>query len=697
MPKNQTAAKPKKIKFKLKKKTGAAKAAPAINPTSAKPAAKSAKRPERGGTSLRNEPYRALGVFRATRDGGRVEPASKKAKSEFTVAPKFINGAEDGELVVVQVAPLAPGHYGLPAAAVVERVGHENDPRAYSIIAIYENEIPTDFPAAAVEQAESAQPVPQSDIQNGKRVDLRDYPLVTIDGEDARDFDDAVFAEPDPAVPGGWHLLVAIADVSHYVTAHSALDKEAYKRGNSVYFPDRVVPMLPEALSNELCSLKPNVDRATMAVHLYIDAEGKLARYQFARGIMRSQARLTYTQVQKAYEGELDEQTKPIKKSILDNLFAAYAVLRKARHQRGTLELDVPEYKAKIVGGRVVDIELRRSQEAHQLIEEFMIMANVAAAAALDGKGGIAMYRVHDEPPEEKREALADFLNSIGGSLPKGNKLTSRGLARLIETYANTEESILVNEMMLRSQSRAAYSPDNIGHFGLALPHYAHFTSPIRRYADLLVHRALIRAYKLGDDGLPQDQAEALEETGEHLSVTEQRAASAERSATERYVASFLAGQTGTVLEARVSGVTHFGLFVRLIATGADGLIPMAALGPDYWVHEEKAQMLVGRRTGMSYRLGQALKVRLDGAEGLTGRLQLSVIDAAGQAIEGGGADYGRRGQAREQRYMGKPSQMGKQGSAKNRFSDRKPGKPSAKAKTKAAKAKGGSGRAPKS
>ena len=298
-----------------------------------------------------------------------------------------------------------------------------------------------------------------------------------------------------------------------------------------------------------------------------------------------------------------------------------------------------------------------------------MILANVAAATALEGKGGIAMYRVHDEPPTEKRDALSDFLASIGGSLPKGNRLTPGGLARILERYKDTEESILVNEMMLRSQSRAAYSPDNLGHFGLALPRYAHFTSPIRRYADLLVHRALISAYQLGDDGLPPEQARELAETGEHLGVTEQRAMQAERSTNERYVAAYLAGHTGAILEARVSGVTHFGLFVRLVATGADGLIPMMALGQDFFVHDEKAQMLVGQRTGLSYRLGQALMVRLDGADGLTGRLQLAVVGPDGEALSdnrggnrrgGGGHSWG--GRSSDSRGNGRPAGRGNTG-----------------------------------
>lgn len=626
---------------------------------------------------LQTTARRELGLFRLTKEGGRVEPANKRAKSEIFIPHKFIHGAKDGELVLCEILP--SDRMGLPEGKIIETIGHISDPKAYSLLAIYDNDIPVDYPAEAVQQAEDAQPVPL-----GNRTDLRNYPLVTIDGEDARDFDDAVFAEPDPENEGHWHLLVAIADVSHFVTTKSPLDREAYKRGNSVYFPDRVVPMLPEALSNELCSLKPKVDRATMAVHMWVDANGELVRFQFVRGIMKSIARLTYTQVQHAYEGTFDETTRDLQHPVLSNLFAAYKVLRRARDTRGTLELEVPEYKAKIVDGKVIDIDRRVQQEANKLIEEFMILANVAAASALEGKGGICMYRIHDAPPDEKREMLAEFLASIGGKLPKGNRLTPKGLSQILEKFRDTPEAPLVNEMMLRSQSQATYSPDNVGHFGLALPRYAHFTSPIRRYADLLVHRALIRAYKLGDDGMTGEEANSLAETGEHLSVTERRAAQAERSATERYVAAYLADHTGETFAARVSGVTHFGLFVRLHDTGADGLIPIRELGDDYFIHDEGAQMLIGRRSGVTYKLGQPVTVRLLAAEGLSGKLALEIV--------GGETDGKRRRSAPPKRFergserggFRKPGPKAAEKGAdkpKGKFKGKPKGKPGAKGK----------------
>ena len=562
------------------------------------------------------EVVRTLGVFRATPEGGRVIPTDKRAKTEFFVPKAGSKGAVDGELVLVEVSPQR--RLGLPEAKVVEKVGHIHQPKAFSLISIYENSIPVEFPKAALEQAEAARPTGL-----GQRTDLRAIPLVTIDGEDARDFDDAVFAEPHE---DGWHLLVAIADVAHYVTPGSPLDDSAQERGNSVYFPDRVVPMLPEALSNDLCSLRPNVDRATMAVHMWIDAQGNLKRWQFVRGLMRSAARLTYTQVQAAIEGRLDDATGPLWDPILKNLYGAYQTLRKARAKRGTLELVIPEYKARISeAGKVVAIERRMQQTANQLIEEFMITANVAAARVLENKN-MCVYRIHDVPSDEKRAALADFLDSLGHRLPKGQRLTSGGLADILKRFAGKPEESLVSEMMLRSQAQAAYSPTNIGHFGLALEQYAHFTSPIRRYADLLVHRALIKTHHFGDDGLPVHQQEKLAEIAERISNTERRAAQAERNATERYIAAYLSDRTGATFAATISGVTSFGIFVRLQETGADGLIPMRALGEDYFVHDEGAQMLKGKRSGLTYRLGDPLTVMLETAEGITGRLLFSPV-----------------------------------------------------------------------
>ncbi|NTU77755.1 MAG: VacB/RNase II family 3'-5' exoribonuclease, partial [Alphaproteobacteria bacterium] len=427
---------------------------------------------------------------------------------------------------------------------------------------------------------------------------------------------------------GGWHLIVAIADVAHYVRRGGALDGEAYQRGNSTYFPDRVVPMLPEALSNELCSLKPQVERACMAAHMWLDRAGELVRWQFVRGVMKSRARLTYEQAQAAMDGQPDKVTAPLLDSVLRPLYGAYACLMQARLNRGTLELDLPERKVELgKDGHVKAIKVRERLDSHKLIEEFMIAANVAAAAQLENKGGVCLYRIHDKPNEIKLTALRDFLDSLGINLVPAKQLHPRMLTHILELAAGGPHAEVVNEVMLRTQAQAVYSPENIGHFGLALAKYAHFTSPIRRYADLVVHRGLIRACKLGPDGLTDDEIAQLADIGEHISNTERRSATAEREAVDRFTTMFLADKVGTVFAARISGVARFGLFARLDETGADGIIPFQALPHDFYNHDEKRHALVGQRKGRVYQLAQAVKVRLLLAEKLTGSLQFEVVE----------------------------------------------------------------------
>lgn len=558
---------------------------------------------------------RVLGVYRPAADGGRVIPTDKRNKVELFVLPANRNGAEPDDLVLVDVLPT--GRLGLPQARVVERLGSTAEPRAISLIAIHSHGLPTDFPPAAVREAQAAS-VPSL----AGRTDLRAIPLVTIDGADARDFDDAVWAEPDddPANEGGWHLLVAIADVAFYVRPGSALDRAAYERGNSVYFPDRVVPMLPEALSNGLCSLRPDEDRACVAVHLWIDRHGILRRHRFVRGLMRSAARLTYEQVQAARDGNPDAVTGPLLETALLPLYGAFACLWGARARRGTLDLDLPERKILLDDrGRVVEIAPRERLDSHRLIEEFMICANVAAAESLESTGMPGLYRVHDQPSPDKLESLREFLGGMGYLLPKVPRLTPSHFTRILARASGTPESQLVSEVILRSQSQAEYSPENIGHFGLALTRYAHFTSPIRRYADLIVHRALIRAHGLGPGGLDDGAMADLEDIGEHISNTERRAAAAERDAIDRFTAAFLADRVGETFTGRISGVTRFGLFIRLDESGADGLIPASTLPDDHYEHDEQAQALVGRRSGRSYRLGAPVTVILVEADPLTG------------------------------------------------------------------------------
>jgi ribonuclease R len=607
---------------------------------------------------LDETPGRILGVYRPGRQENRIIPTDRRAKAEWLVPPGEDGGAEANELVLAE--PLAHHRLGLKPARVIERLGRMGDARSISLIAIHTHDIPQAFPDAALAEAALARPVlltptgpltPPAPL--GHRTDLRDLKLVTIDGEDARDFDDAVFAEPLSAeAPGaaGFRLIVAIADVAHYVRPGSALDHAARTRGNSVYFPDRVVPMLPEALSNDLCSLRPGEDRPCLFAELTIDASGRKTAHRFGRGLMRSAARLTYEQVQRAHDADgestggqaagaqhawadgadaqgADGQHAATSHLPLAPLYAAFRALLAAREARGTLDLDLPERQVKLdEAGRVAAVLPRPRLDSHRLIEEFMVLANVAAAEELEHRRQPVMYRVHAPPSEEKVAALRGFLGGLGISLPPGNQLHPRDLDGVLRRVAGTAEAPLVNEVMLRSQSQAAYSADNIGHFGLALPRYAHFTSPIRRYADLLVHRALIRGLGLGDGGLGEDEAARFTETAEHITATERRAQLAEREAIDRYLAAFMTDKVGAHFAARISGVTRFGLFVTLAEGGASGLLPLSTLPDDYWQHDETAQTLTGRHTRQIFRLAQQIEVRLAEASPVTGGLVFQFV-----------------------------------------------------------------------
>ena len=564
---------------------------------------------------LTDAPGRVLGVFRAP---DRLVPTDRRQKAEWTIAPADLEGAEDGEIVLC--IPLPSRSYGLKSARVVERLGRMGDARSVSLICIYTHEIPNVFSAEAIADAEAARAVPL-----GGREDLRAVPLVTIDGEDARDFDDAVFAEPDG---DGYQLIVAIADVAHYVRPGAPLDRTAWERGNSVYFPDRVVPMLPEALSNGWCSLRPLEDRGCLFVETRIDAAGRKTSHRFGRGLMRSAARLTYEQVQAAHDAGFDDGGA----LPLPALYAAFRALLAARQARGTLDLDLPERRVILDdAGAVTAILPRPRLDSHRLIEEFMVLANVAAAEELEHRHLPCMYRVHAPPSDEKMEALRSFLHGMAISLPPAGQVHPRDLEAVLQQVAGTEQAPLVNDVVLRSQSQAQYSPDNIGHFGLALSRYAHFTSPIRRYADLCVHRALIRGLAAGPDGLTDDEAARFEDTAEHITATERRAALAEREAIDRYLAAYMADKTGAEFAARISGVMRFGLFVTLVENGANGLLPLSALADDYWVHDEAAKTLTGRRTGQCYRLAERLDVRLVEASPVTGGLIFGIVPSAGR------------------------------------------------------------------
>jgi len=568
--------------------------------------------------------HRVLGVVRKSHREVRIEPVDRRSKESLVLPPHEAGEVADGDLVLAQVASGAAHRYGPKLGRVLETVGREDDPRAASLIAIHAHGIPIGFTnAAEAEAGAAAEPTLRG------RTDLRDIPLVTIDPPDARDHDDAVYAEPDqdPKNPDGWVVWVAIADVAAYVRPASTLDREARDKGNSVYFPDRVEPMLPHALSSNMCSLRQGENRACMAVRMAFDRSGRKLSHRFVRGLMRSAAKLSYDQAQAAIDGSPDDQTGPLMERVLRPLWDAYACLKRGRDARSPLEISTTERRI-LIGedGHVASITPRVSLEAHKLIEEMMIQANVAAAETLEQRRSPLIYRVHDTPSMEKVQALADFLGTIGLDWSKGQAPTTRRFNQLLEQTRGGPHAEIVNEVVLRTQMQAYYSPDNIGHFGLNLDRYAHFTSPIRRYADLIVHRALIGALDLGEDGLSQFDITHIGETAEMITAAERRAMAAERDATDRYIAAYLAEREGAEFEGRITGVTRFGLFIRLAEVGADGLAPVSTLGDEYFIHDERTHALVGERTGRRWRLGAMVHVRLEEATPLTGGLLFSVL-----------------------------------------------------------------------
>jgi ribonuclease R len=563
----------------------------------------------------------AMGVFRAMPGGtGRVEPIDRRGE-ELSIGPDEINGARDGDMVEVEVT--RGGRFGLARAKIVTVIGSVASEKAISMIAIYAQGIPHIFPDAVLAAAEAAQPVTMAG-----REDWRALPLVTIDPADAKDHDDAVHAEPDtnPANPGGVIVTVAIADVAHYVRAGTPLDREALKRGNSVYFPDRVVPMLPERISNDLCSLKEGVDRPALAVRMIYSKDGNKISHTFHRVMMKSAAKLSYNQAQAAIDGAPDDATGPLVETILRPLWDAYTLLRRARDKRQPLELDMPERKLLLKPDGTVDkVIVPDRLDAHRLIEEFMIQANVAAAETLERKRQSLIYRVHDAPSLAKQETLRAFLATLNMNLARGN-LRANHFNGILAQVDGKAHQTMVNEMVLRSQSQAIYSPENLGHFGLNLMRYAHFTSPIRRYADLIVHRALIATLGLGKDGLTGEEEAALVDIAADISTSERRAMAAERETVDRLIAHHLAGQVGDSFQGRVSGVIKAGLFVSLPQYGADGFIPISTLGMDYFLFDEAHQALTGRETGLGYRLGDAVEVRLVEAVPLAGALRFEML-----------------------------------------------------------------------
>jgi len=569
--------------------------------------------------------HRVLGIFRKLPgDGGRLEPVDKKMLGkELAIPPGAGGDAQDGDLVAVETSRAR--RLGLPQGRVVERLGSLKSERAVSLIAIHAHSIPSVFRRETLNEAESAQPATMAHREDWRRV-----PFVTIDPPDAKDHDDAVHAEPDTSGnnKGGYIVSVAIADVAHYVTPGSALDREALVRGNSVYFPDRVVPMLPERISNDLCSLRAREDRAALAVRMVIGSDGRKKSHTFHRVMMRSAERLSYDQAQNAIGGRTDEDTEGLVKPVLEPLYAAYEAMARAREERQPLDLDLPERKILLKGDGTVDRVITPERlEAHRLIEEFMIQANVAAAETLEKARTPLVYRVHDEPGMEKVAALRDFLQTLDINFPKSGALRPEAFNRVLARVKGRDAEQLVNEVVLRTQAQAEYAAENYGHFGLNLRRYAHFTSPIRRYADLVVHRALIRALKLGPGGLPEavDRAQ-LAEVAAQISAAERRAMLAERETNDRLIAHFLADRIGASFDGRISGVTRAGLFVKLHETGADGFVPARTIGDEYYHYDERHHAMVGRHTGESYRLGDTVTVRLVEAAPVAGALRFELL-----------------------------------------------------------------------
>ncbi|MDX8511179.1 ribonuclease R [Mesorhizobium captivum] len=563
-----------------------------------------------------------LGIFRVLKDGSfRIEPVERR-QPELIVDKEFQNGAKNGDLV--EVEPARASRYGLPRAKVLAVLGSLTSEKAVSMIAIHAHDIPHVFPADVIAEAEAAKPATLAG-----REDWRDLPLVTIDPADAKDHDDAVFATPDTDEknPGGVIATVAIADVAAYIRYGTPLDREALKRGNSVYFPDRVVPMLPERISNDLCSLREGEDRPAIAVRMTFSAEGRKLRHSFHRVMMKSAAKLAYPQAQAAIDGVPDDKTGPILDSVLKPLWDAYAVLKRGRNARQPLELDLPERKILLKPDGTVDrVVVPERLDAHKLIEEFMIQANVAAAETLEGKKEPLVFRIHDAPSLAKQESLREFLQTLGLSLARGAQMRPGQFNGILERVRGADNEALVNEVVLRSQSQAEYSPKNIGHFGLNLRRYAHFTSPIRRYADLIVHRGLIAALGLGPGGLTRQEADRLEEVAALISATERRAMAAERDTVDRLIAAYLAERINDTFDARISGVTKAGLFVQLPQYGADGFIPVSSLSGDYYIYDETARSLFGERTGKGYQLADRVEVRLLEVAPMAGAMRFEML-----------------------------------------------------------------------
>ncbi|WP_293876419.1 MULTISPECIES: VacB/RNase II family 3'-5' exoribonuclease [unclassified Sphingomonas] len=591
-----------------------------------------------------------LGVLR--RDGDRfwLTGVEKKDRREFPVSD--VGDAAAGDLVMTEITGRPPRI----SVRVVQRLGDPFAPRSFSLIAIHKLGIPDVFSGESLDEAERVSRMPLGD----EREDLTHLPIVAIDPADARDHDDAVWAAPDddPGNAGGWQAVVAIADVSFYVRPGSEIDREARRRGNSVYFPDRVVPMLPEILSAEVCSLKEGEDRAALVCHLRIGKSGKLDSWRFARARVRIAANLAYEDAQAAIDGTLSH---PLTDTVLKPLWACWRALAKARDAREPLDLDLPERRVVLdAEGRIMSVAPRERLDAHRLIEDYMIAANVAAAKALEAKKAPVMYRVHEPPSREKLVALKDYLETFDVPFALGQVIRPATFNHVLARVGDADFRPQVMEQVLRTQTQAYYAPANQGHFGLSLGSYAHFTSPIRRYADLVVHRSLVAAYALGPGELTRADAEAMEQIGTTISGLERRAMEAERDTIDRYVAAFLSEKVGETLSARITGVQNYGFFATVEGIGGDGLMPVRDLGGEYFRFDEAARKLIGEQTGEEYALGQRIDLRLAEANPVSGALRFELPGGKGAAPGPRHVGSGRKD--RVIKHRGRPQNIRHQG-----------------------------------
>ncbi len=590
-----------------------------------------------------------LGVVHEDEDGRKwLKPVDKRERRQLPISE--LGAAETGDLVLAEPTGKPPRL----SARVDAVLGDPFAPRSFSLIAIHKHGLPHEFRSETLDEARlvATQPL------GVDREDLRHLPIVAIDPADARDHDDAIWATPRE--DGGWDAIVAIADVSFYVRPNSELDREARRRGNSVYFPDRVVPMLPHELSSDICSLKEGQDRAALACHLHVAADGTLKGWRFTRAVIRVAANIAYEDAQRAIDGGGGVEAELLE-TALRPLWDCWDALFKAREKREPLELDLPERQVVLdEKGRITSVAPRERLDAHKLVEDYMIAANVAAAKALEAKKAPVMYRVHEVPTREKLTALKDYLATFDLEFALGQVIRPATFNRILERVGDSDARPEIMEQVLRTQTQARYEPGSLGHFGLALGSYAHFTSPIRRYADLLVHRSLVSAYRLGEGGLPPEDAAAFVEIGEHISMLERRAMEAERETIDRYVAAYLADHVGTLLDCRVSGVQPFGIFATVEGLGGDGLIPAGDLGREYFRYDEAGRQLVGEESGEAYRVGQRLQLRLVEANPVSGALLFELPEGSYGRADGQRRDRvrrpanGKRGRPANIRHQGR-------------------------------------------